>query len=193
MLNSPVSYIIYNDIFTPDECDKIIEQGLKGNYDPGNIGDHTEQNINKDIRDTELYFFNDQEIIGKIAPAVNAANQENNWNFELTHAESFQLTVYSEQGHYNWHVDSHPSPYNNDGPLNGLVRKISFSVILNDGFEGGQMEFASPIPNQPTQLVEGLTKGSILIFPSYTAHKVNAVTKGQRYSLVSWICGNPWR
>jgi predicted 2-oxoglutarate/Fe(II)-dependent dioxygenase YbiX len=136
MLNSPISYSIYN-LFTPEECDEIIQLGMQGRYDPGNIGDHSEHDVDKNIRDTELYFFNDQKIWSKIQPVIDAANRDNGWNFELAHSENFQLTVYNK--------------------------------------------------------AEGLNKGSILIFPSYTAHKVNAVTKGQRYSLVCWICGYPWR
>lgn len=192
MLNSPISYSIYN-LFTPEECDEIIQLGMQGRYDPGNIGDHSEHDVDKNIRDTELYFFNDQKIWSKIQPVIDAANRDNGWNFELAHSENFQLTVYNKDGHYNWHVDNHPTPYQDHGPLTGMVRKISFSVILNDDFEGGEFEFASPNPTEPTQIAEGLNKGSILIFPSYTAHKVNAVTKGQRYSLVCWICGYPWR
>ena len=36
-------------------------------------------------------------------------------------------------------------------------------------------------------------KGSLIVFPSYTIHKVEPVTKGTRHSLVIWYLGNPYR
>ena len=36
-------------------------------------------------------------------------------------------------------------------------------------------------------------KGSMVIFPSDTFHRVNPVTKGTRYSLVIWCVGDPFR
>jgi len=36
-------------------------------------------------------------------------------------------------------------------------------------------------------------QGSVVIFPSFTFHRVTPVTKGTRYSLVSWSVGNPWK
>lgn len=193
MLNSTTSYSILKGMFTAEECEQIIELGKQGRKDPGFIGDDSIHEIDKSIRDTELYFFNNEQIFQKLQPIINSANQNNNWNFELAHMESLQLTVYQQDGHYNWHVDSHPEPYKDNGPLSNMVRKISFSLILNNEFQGGEFEFANPIPTQSNSIVSNLAQGDILIFPSYTAHKVNAVTQGQRYSLVGWICGYPWR
>ena len=34
------------------------------------------------------------------------------------------------------------------------------------------------------------TKGTLIFFPSYYLHKVHKVTKGTRYSLVTWFVGN---
>ena len=32
-------------------------------------------------------------------------------------------------------------------------------------------------------------QGQIIVFPSYTLHEVTPITKGTRYSLVSWVSG----
>ncbi|MFZ0485563.1 MAG: 2OG-Fe(II) oxygenase [Arenicellales bacterium] len=35
-------------------------------------------------------------------------------------------------------------------------------------------------------------RGSVVVFPAYTPHTVTPVTRGVRYSLVSWILGPPF-
>ena len=35
--------------------------------------------------------------------------------------------------------------------------------------------------------------GDVLLFPSFTQHQITPITKGIRYSLVSWVSGPPWR
>jgi len=36
-------------------------------------------------------------------------------------------------------------------------------------------------------------KGNIIVFPSYCWHKVFPVTSGERYSLVGWYLGAPYK
>ena len=35
-------------------------------------------------------------------------------------------------------------------------------------------------------------QGSVIVFPSFIWHRVTPVTKGTRYSLVSWTLGKPY-
>ena len=37
------------------------------------------------------------------------------------------------------------------------------------------------------------TIGSIIVFPSFMYHTVTPVEKGERYSIVAWVSGEPWR
>jgi PKHD-type hydroxylase len=43
------------------------------------------------------------------------------------------------------------------------------------------------------QAKETLSKGSIIVFPSFVWHRVKPVTKGTRYSLVMWNLGYPFK
>ena len=43
-----------------------------------------------------------------------------------------------------------------------------------------------------TKCKETLSKGSIIVFPSFVWHRVKPVTSGTRYSLVAWHLGNPF-
>ena len=70
-------------------------------------------------------------------------------------------------------------------------RKLSVVVQLCDpnSYEGGVFEFGGG----PVAPKEFATQGSVLVFPSYLSHRVTEVTKGTRYSIVSWAEGPRWR
>ena len=68
-----------------------------------------------------------------------------------------------------------------DGQIKGIPI-LSIVGLLNTDFEGGEFKFWDDfIPN--------LSEGDILVFPSnfMYEHKVETVTKGTRYSFVTWV------
>jgi predicted 2-oxoglutarate/Fe(II)-dependent dioxygenase YbiX len=62
-------------------------------------------------------------------------------------------------------------------------RSVSCSFALNDDYEGGEFAFFD------RELKYKLKKGSILLFPSsfMYPHEIMPVTKGTRYSIVTWF------
>ena len=67
-----------------------------------------------------------------------------------------------------------------DGERKGIPI-LSVLGVLNDDYEGGEFVLIDEKIN--------LSKGDIIIFPSnfMYPHKVEPVTKGTRYSYISWI------
>ena len=67
------------------------------------------------------------------------------------------------------------------GPIKGIPI-LSVVGLLNDDFEGGEFVFWND------DIIK-LEAGDLLIFPSLFAyeHQVKTITKGSRYSLVSWV------
>jgi predicted 2-oxoglutarate/Fe(II)-dependent dioxygenase YbiX len=85
---------------------------------------------------------------------------------------------YEVNGKYEVHVDNSPvSP-----------RTISIIVNLNDDYEGGDFVFFNPFSKEEIIHSVSLKKGSVLMFPSnfLYPHSVKPITKGTRYSIVSW-------
>lgn len=101
--------------------------------------------------------------------------------------DHMQYTVYEgeEKSHYDWHTDS-GSTTTNDPP-----RKLSLVLQLNgpEEYEGGELEVMTT--GRPVRVVR--EKGLIVVFPSYTVHRVRPVTSGVRRSLVVWVCGPAFR
>jgi len=171
---------VIEQILSPQECTDIIALGKhNGVKKEDNIVNSNDVGVDKSIRSTEIYFLNDVSLYQKIMPHVTRLNQ---WGYSFSRVEPLQLGIYKEGDHYDWHVDDDGIAYDSSaGPFAGLNRRLSFSILLNEDFKGGEFVMNDIVPLNKT--------GQILIFPSTIKHKVNPVTQGTRYSLVGWCCG----
>ena len=103
------------------------------------------------------------------------------FHYDLHHFDSgIQVTKYETNQHYGWHVDELPTV-----PPK-LPRKLSMSLLLNDDFEGGELQLAR---DKEEVITIDMKAGSVCVFPSWIMHRVKPVTKGTRYSLVAWMNG----
>jgi len=87
------------------------------------------------------------------------------------------LLKYSPGGKYEIHTD-HFTTFN---------RALSIIINLNDNYEGGDLVFTDQKEKEIKRLKLG--KGSIVFFPSnfMYPHGIQPITKGTRYSIVSWL------
>ena len=150
-----------------------------------------------ETRISEVFWTNDQWVYDVIWPFMLEANHGSGWKYEIKAAESCQLTKYKKGGFYKFHRDGygdHLSTFNNptNAFIHGHVRKLSMSVMLNDNFEGGAFEFASYSKEECNITPIEAEAGSVIVFPSWMEHRVAPVTKGIRYSLVTWFLGPPF-
>jgi len=179
-------YIVVHNVLTSNECLGAWNYGKnKGNYSPGLISN--KGNLQKGIRQTDLWWFRHNALKEKLENIIFDVNKKN-WNFVLDQCEFFQLGEYKKGGHYSWHKD-------NSYLRNSSDRKLSFSLILNDkqDWQGGKLQVFSKLSREGKPLIKTIdkinNKGSIVIFPSSTFHRVTPITKGTRVSLVGWVWG----
>ena len=195
----------------PRICDDIVNYGLKHDEDvaiTGGLGrdrDLKKQPLNKkemkDLkkkRDSSIVWMNDRWIYNEIQPYVKEANQLAGWNFNWDWSESCQFTKYKPGQYYDWHCDSWDGVYEKEGPTKGKIRKLSVTVSLSDekDYSGGELEFQFRNVDNPkvTRVCkEIVSRGSLVVFPSFVWHRVKPVKKGVRYSLVLWNLGYPFQ
>lgn len=189
-------YWFYEKAIPERICDEIILFFNNKNKSKALIG---EDKVNLKIRKSLIVFDNQNLWIDHlINPFVRNANIRANWNFDIDYPETHQFTEYSKNQHYDWHTDSFGEPYNKpNSPLHNKIRKLSMSLCLTDekNYKGGTL-FFSKIKKDKLQkfTIKNMNKkGSLVVFPSYTWHKVTPVTKGTRHSLVIWYLGNQYR
>jgi len=172
------------ETFTSQFCDNIIKLGEQEILKEAKIKDGIQVN-----RKSKVSWINKQQL--DILKAIKNVNNKCNWNFNLSICEPLQYTVYEEKDHYDWHIDSHSKPYDN-----GFIRKLSFTICLNDDYEGGEFELSLPNPKPEKhrffKFDKVFKKGTLIVFPSFIWHKVNPVIKGYRKVLVGWVLGKPF-
>ena len=177
------SHFVKEECFDSSFCKNIIQQGDNKTLEQAKITDGNSNN-----RKSKITWINNQELISQITPIINQSNTDSNWNFLLREFEPLQYTTYNKNDHYDWHIDSHAKPYDN-----GLIRKLSFTVCLNEDYTGGNFELSIPHPVSKKTKHFKFTKvfkpGTIIIFPSFVWHKVHPVLSGVRKVLVGWVVG----
>ncbi len=167
-----------------DQCKELINLH-KDSQNPqkqGNVQKNDSNVVNISQRDTDVWVIHENNtwVDALICTAALSANQM----FELNISglvERPQLLRYKAPSNgYDWHMDI--------GRGDHSFRKISISILLNDDYEGGELGFFMTGEQQVKP-----DAGVAIAFPSFMPHRVCPVTKGERWSLVCWIAGDPFR
>ena len=171
--------IIVPKAFTKKQCESIISYCSVWPETAGAI--YKDNKINHTIRQCQTYVPNENIPIWLRIEISRIIYRENEkfFNFILGGSLELVLLRYDLGGHYETHIDI--------GTMESIIskRKISFSLFLNDSYEGGTLKFiglSEPESNPET--------GDMVLFPSYLPHKVEPVTSGVRWVLVGWYSGN---
>ena len=173
-------YFAWNKELSHEICQKLINLG-KGNWNSAAVVDKSIV----DVRKSDIVWTKEQWVYDLITPYMFTANEQAGWKYNIVAAQDCQITRYTKDGFYNWHIDGMGS--HSELQDDGNTRKLSMSIILNSDYEGGDFEMRG-LNNQVPRLEEG----SIIVFPSFVEHRVTPVTEGIRYSLVSWFVGPPY-
>ena len=177
-------------IFTPEQCQDIINMGHQQEKEEGKVGMKEEKeggyDTKKRITIISWIPFEAMPQMYKIIERTMQQVNGNHFGYEgMTIGEVAQFTEYPKGGFYDWHMDVAANG-SNEPP----VRKISMTILLSPQheFEGGDLEFMAE-GNQPPPLLQG----QAIFFCSMVRHRVSKVKKGIRRSLVMWFGGPPFK
>lgn len=187
MIKDLNNYILRIENFIPNNlCDKIIK-----NLEDTKFETHTfynaRTNIHKPLsgeQELEVTFDNidGKDELGKsfwYAIQKYIQHIDMPWFDSWSGYTNLKINKYVENRKMHLHCDHIHSAF--DGKIRG-VPILSVLGFLNDDFEGGEFIM---FDNEKFKF----KKGEVVIFPSnfLYPHKVNPVTKGTRYSVVSWV------
>lgn len=193
--NSPIvrapAYLRISSRWFKENADDIINK-LDKKTIPG-----TTVNNNPSARKSEVFLWDiwkldlidlQKVIIYKLKEIFIEENKK--YKFDLDYSSiNVQYTKYQKGDFYSWHTDD---DFNATHKKYQNVRKLSITVALNMGsYEGGDLQMILNHQKDPRTM--RLEFGDVLVFPSFTQHQITPITKGIRYSLVSWVSGPPWR
>ena len=164
----------------------LIEDILSKNNDSYNIGGTGFLSQESEIRQSKIKFIRQSELFQLVGKYIQTANLNCYWNLNVDLIEPLQDTLYEVGDFYNWHIDE--SDWVPNKRPGNRIRKISFIILLNDDFQGGELEFQF----DEKRLID-LKKGDIIVFQSDIPHRVRPVTSGKRKSLVGWVQGPAYK
>ena len=174
---------VFYDVVPEDLCDAIIEE-----YSNSNEWElaRTEGGLQTDIRNVDEIGMSGDVTIGDSAlrrelddrvfesvASVSKKYQEEFKHYLINVDTGYNLLRYKEGQFYTQHTDSFVTQQ----------RSLSCSLLLNDDYEGGEFCFwDGTMMHKPP-------KGSAIVFPSnfMYPHEIRKVTKGERYSIITWL------
>ncbi len=168
---------------TQDEVELFLDYLVETDPEPGMVHDKNAETKNKDLRDVEVRYIDAKEdrlyrILNRIAVSANKY-----FRYDISGIETAQILHYkSPSNGYGYHIDIGPEG-------TAATRKISMSLLLNEDYEGGEICFRSSEYERCTRP----EKGEAVIFSSFLSHKVKPITKGERFVVVAWFTGPPFR
>jgi len=177
---------IYDNVISNELIDEImLEYSNQDEWKDSLVGD--EGVIRKEVRDVKEIFLSNtefsehrKEIDHKLFECFSFLIEK--YSRVPLFAKSYSLRDcgytllrYEDNGKYTKHTD-----YRGYSVMNN--REISCSIILNDGFTGGEFAFWDK------DAIYRVKKGSAIMFPSsfMFPHEVLPVTSGTRYSVLTW-------
>jgi hypothetical protein len=167
-------------------CKKLIEEYAKPEVEKEQPfigqGQDLEKNINLDIRNVQRLQLPLYAGIGATLTAIGLNVNYQVWQYNISHSNQSEFLMYDIHGKYETHVDTFHQKSNE-------TRKLTVLAFLNDNFEGGKFY----IQNSHERFYPQQTPGTVLVFPSFMPHGVELVTKGIRYSIVTWMVGEYYK
>lgn len=178
-------YAWWEGAFTDEEIDRIVAIGNNQILQDSKL-DNGEVLTDNNRRSTNAWLYPTDDtkwVYEKLCGLMNHVNQQY-FNYDITLQEPFQFASYdsTRQEFYGKHLDTTFSR-----PSSAASRKLSMVLQLTDpdAYEGGELALYQCA--EPTLVPK--KKGMLVMFPSFIMHEVTPVTKGTRYSLVSWCHG----
>ena len=175
----------FDEFLSRDEVARILEVAAAVEPEPAAVGD--ERAINEAIRASVIRWIypnaDNFALFDRIGGLVKGCNDAR-YGFDLwAMTEGLQIAEYRLGNFFEWHKDH--------GKGAQSTRKLSITIQLSDPseYDGGEMQFMAG----PEVRSAPKTLGTAIVFPAFVMHRVTAVTRGVRRSLVSWISGPPYR
>tara|TARA_A100001201_G_scaffold143530_1_gene145614 strand:- start:689 stop:1252 length:564 start_codon:yes stop_codon:yes gene_type:complete len=179
---------IYKDIFPSETLElfqkyiktlefenaKIVRGKYGDNYDPNQRDTKTYglDNLGENYSKAKWY-----NVIKYITKHILEIYKRDINTFDLyEEIISIEILKYNKNGHFKYHTDH----------CHKVPRTISISFIINNNYEGGELEFENPVTKK--KLLIPNTPNTMVVFPSNFCfkHCIKPIKNGERFSVVIW-------
>lgn len=176
--------VMLEDVVPATLCDAILNEYAASNEW---LDTHTKGGVAREIRSAQTILISTDPVINlnhqirrnldtEIFSCASKAITEYKQRFPECNIEQdsgYELLRYRQNEFYTKHTDS----------FKDVPRAVSCSFALNDDYEGGEFSFFD------RYTAVKVAKGAAIMFPSnfMYPHEIIQVTKGTRYSIITWF------
>ena len=171
-------------LFSPMQCARIVKRARNVNgWDAARVSVESNEDssggVLPDIRTAlicartltgDLHDDFEEKVCCAIRPLI-----ERLWGIDLPRCDGTQLIRYKTGAHYVPHKDSDEQEF--------ASRYFTVLCYLNEDFQGGGTHFPS------LRHTVRPASGKTVIFPSEYLHAAEPVTQGEKFVLLTWMCG----
>ena len=100
--------------------------------------------------------------------------------FEIADEEAVNYNIYKKGEQYQWHIDA-------DRTKSSDIKLTALINVSDTSFSGGDFYLLNS--NNPLPVPELNNSGSMIIFNSFTLHKINPIKKGIRKTITIFLRG----
>ena len=171
----------YSVINFPKDLINDILRNKEDTLTKGNINDKS--GLTK--RNSSVSWINNIDICQRVL-SVMKSNIAEFSSLHIDNIEPLQYSEYDASQEYGWHQDVNNTPY-----TDGRVRKMSFSIFVNENFEGGEFDLEIHGPDAKPRYISEWKRSNenCIIFKSDMWHRVRPIKSGVRKSIVGWLLG----
>ena len=173
------TWYVLPELYTKEECDELV-----------NLAHENKATFFEDVaadgKNLDCFVFNLNDALKtKMDKLFKASREINDLFFGLDvywdkYTPRGNFNTYNVGDYYNYHIDSNEP---------GTYSDVKLTVVLNvsdEEYEGGDFVFFRGT-EMPVEDFTGV--GTLLIFPSFSFHKVTEITKGSRKTISFWLAG----
>jgi PKHD-type hydroxylase len=165
-------------LYSDDECDKLLEISQKHHSDLLKDRGAADKNVSTSV--VEMHYYGSS--LDKMFRMVHDINR-NYYGYNLFQERPLGMNVNRYSGSTNEY------PYHKDCNTPGTSCDSKLTAIMNiskEPYEGGDFFLYFGYDKHLPEVHE---RGSLLVFPSHTYHKVSPVVNGERITLSTWLQG----
>ena len=105
---------------------------------------------------------------------------EEEFDLEIADEEAVNYNIYKKGEQYQWHIDA-------DRTKSSDIKLTALINVSDTSFSGGDFYLLNS--NNPLPVPELNNSGSMIIFNSFTLHKINPIKKGIRKTITIFLRG----
>jgi|TARA_B100000780_G_C21088199_1_gene438448 PKHD-type hydroxylase len=164
---------------------KVFDNIEDVNINIDNTIDNTNPNSGK------IGYIRNENILVDFFKICMNVNKETKWDLDIDSIQPLTYQEYNTNYKSKWQVDQHDELYKENN-----LRKISFTIFLNNDFEGGEfdMDFMSPNNEIRYQSFDNtIPLNTCLFYHSYNWFRIRPITNGIKKSLSGYILGPKYK